>query len=98
MKKEEEKESKKKKKEKKKNKQQKTEEGGATKAADPKPFAIVATPSPAVKLTNWSAKALDGVTLHPLLLRNIARQGFDTPTEIQRLTLPIAIGRNGKVG
>jgi len=44
-----------------------------------------------VDLPGWSPASLGGVDLHPLLLRNIARQGFQQPTPIQKECLPLAL-------
>ena len=44
-------------------------------------------------MEEWSPAALGGVELHPLLLRNLQRQGFVRPTPIQRLTLPAAMAK-----
>lgn len=46
-------------------------------------------------LPAWAAKAMGGVSLHPLLLHNLRRQGFEAPTPIQRAALPLAMGVPG---
>lgn len=53
----------------------------------------------AVDLPAWAPQSLGGVELHPLLLRNLARQDFVRPTPIQQATLPIAMAPGkSKVG